>query len=496
MQPILLVHGYSTDASSKPNRDSVAKMYGDLPRWLRREYGNRSVFELDISRYISLEDGIGIDDISRAFDNALRTDFKHLRDGQFHVIIHSTGALVIRNWIRKFAGANQPIRNLIHLAGANFGSGWAHIGKGQLARWGREIWTGSEAGVKVLNALELGSSDTLDMQIGFIADGSEMVAAHKVREFVIIGTQPKTALLSIPVRYAKEDGSDGVVRVSASNLNFTYVKYVANPAGRKVTARQVRLDTDGVNLPESCDYYKVDWESLPGIDRRVVPLAIPWGTAHSGGDVGVVDGSQNRSRIEPLLRAALATSSPAQWQNHVATFQDTTDEAYRLASEREITGLWKLKRWSRKPQYEAHSQIIVRLRDQDGRPVPDFDINFRRGDHAESATDIGGLIEHKHRNLLTPNVITFYLRTGKWDWDDRTFLDDDGNYLNRLADVDDVVLDITGEERQTDDIQYVPFRKHFDGPTLMRYVKPHATTIIDIEMLRIPAPDVFRVFKH
>ena len=137
MEPILLVHGYSAEAESSTNADSVAKIYGQLPNWLRRTYSENSVVDVNLSRYISLEDGIGIDDISRAFDRALRNDYAHLMRGTFHVIIHSTGALVIRNWLRKFADDKQPIRNLIYLAGANLGSGWAHIGKGQLARWGR-----------------------------------------------------------------------------------------------------------------------------------------------------------------------------------------------------------------------------------------------------------------------------------------------------------------------------------------------------------------------
>jgi hypothetical protein len=227
-----------------------------------------------------------------------------------------------------------------------------------------------------------------------------------------------------------------------------------------------------------------------------VPLAIPWATAHSGGDVGVVDGTNNRDVVLPLLTSALETRNAAQWQRQIETFQATTDDAYQLASKREITGIWRDKGWKRKSQYEAHSQIVIRLQDQYGQPVRDFDINFRRGPNAVSTTDIGSLIEHKHRNTLTPNVLTFYLRTGQWDKENGTFLDDDGAYLNRLSEIEDVVLDITGNERQTSDIQYVPFRKRFDTAALTLFVQPHATTIVDVEMQRIPSGDVFRAFRH
>ena len=66
----------------------------------------------------------------------------------FHVVIHSTGALVVRNWIRLFRRRPSPIANLVHLAGANFGSGLAHLGQGQAARWGRLIFQGVGRGAR------------------------------------------------------------------------------------------------------------------------------------------------------------------------------------------------------------------------------------------------------------------------------------------------------------------------------------------------------------
>ena len=43
-----------------------------------------------------------------------------------------------------------------------------------------------------------------------------------MQEFVIVGTQADASWFEFPVRYAHEDGSDGVVRVSAANLNFNH----------------------------------------------------------------------------------------------------------------------------------------------------------------------------------------------------------------------------------------------------------------------------------
>jgi len=126
MESILFIHGYSAE-SKETDFDSVKSIYGDqtakpnlnppdaLRAALRRE--DATVLELNLSRYVTLEDGINLDDISRALDRAFQTDFpKLLKDG-FNVIVHSTGALVIRNWMRLFSPKPSPVRRLIYLAG-------------------------------------------------------------------------------------------------------------------------------------------------------------------------------------------------------------------------------------------------------------------------------------------------------------------------------------------------------------------------------------------
>ena len=51
-----------------------------------------------------------------------------------------------------------------------------------------------------------------------------MLAYYGVMEFSIVGSQPPPQNMIIPFRYGREDGSDGVVRVAASNLNHHYVR--------------------------------------------------------------------------------------------------------------------------------------------------------------------------------------------------------------------------------------------------------------------------------
>ena len=299
MKPIVLIHGYSSES---PTADpaSVSNIYGDLPRRLRESY---DVVEVDLSRYVSLNDSVSIADIARALNRVLLEQHPALLADGFHVVIHSTGALVIRTWIRLFSSRPSPVRNLVYLAGANLGSGWASIGQGQVARWGRYVFErGAQRGVKVLQALELGSSPSLDLHLALTTPDSRMLEDFQVQEFVIIGTQADPSWFAFPVRYAHEDGSDGVVRVAAGNLNFNHVVIRPNekafllPWPTVQTA--VRAAEVKGNFPA---YYSVTETSFAGKDRKLVPCGIPYRCAHSGNDMGIVSGSLPRDQVERML---------------------------------------------------------------------------------------------------------------------------------------------------------------------------------------------------
>jgi hypothetical protein len=418
-------------------------------------------------------------------DGALRGPYSHLMEKTFHVIIHSTGALVVRNWIHKFSGAKQPIRNLVYLAGANFGSGWADLGGNRLARWGRELFTGSEAGKKILDALELGASDTIDLHLALI-EGDASMASRGVREYVIIGSQPAARWFERPIRFAKEDGSDGVVRVSAANLNFCYARFAINTEGMKVTTRDILDLRRREHLPVDAVYYDRVDESLPGVDaREFVPLAIPYNTAHSGNDYSVVYGSANRQYVEPLLKAALETTNIASWRSLVQRFNDVTETSRQMSTQRSFTGRLAARGWDRPAQYDAHAQVIIRLFDEDGRRIEDYDIYFDSQPANGAITAISDLIEHKHKNGVTPNVFMFYLRTEKWDG---------ARWTNRMDELKSLTFSIEANEPETADIQYVPFVLPLDQGAIKKWIRHHTTTVMDIYMRRVPSENVFSVF--
>jgi|ERR1700736_1726492 len=493
MKPIVLIHGYSAES---PGEDptSIAHIYGDLPQRLRATY---QVIEIDLSRYVSVNDSVTISDIARALHRVLTEQYANLLQNGFHVIIHSTGALVVRKWIQLFSQRPSPIGNLVYLAGANLGSGWARVGQGQIARWGRFVFErGAQRGLKVLHALELGSSETIDMHLNFLRDGTNMVKDYQVQEFIIIGTQADPGWFEFPIRYAHEDGSDGVVRVSGTNLNFNHI--VIGP----------KKDTASLNWPlvqtaiqashakaEFPSYYEVKQSSHAGKDRLAVPFGIAYQCAHSGDQMGIVSGELPRDQVMRMLRQALETAERSQdgWQAAVASFDRETGTTFDTAKTMQKPGTLNFLSDPRN-QYDPHSQIVFRIYDQEGLPVPiaSGDIFFVSNQQKKRTIPIQSIIEDTVVSGISRNVIVFYIRAKRFDKRQKDWLD-------QVADVCDFALEITAIEPATpiDDplIVYLPLRIPLTNDELKDLIQPHRTTIIDVTLLRLPSPEVYQLVR-
>lgn len=488
MKPIVFIHGYSAE-SEETNKKAIEGIYGDLPRTLRAAYGDASVVEIDLARYISLDDGISIDDIAYAMDRDLVDNYPHLLSSGFHCLIHSTGALVIKNWIRNFSPRPSPLQNLVHLAGANWGSGWAHVGKTQFAKWGRAIFGAGERGLRILDALELGSSWTIDLHTWFLDKANDLQAKYGVYEHIIVGTQADVAWYEAPVRYAKEDGSDGVVRVSASNLNYNYLSFEPTDEAIQLSWAEAKAQSDR-NIERRGNarpYYKIATASRPGIGgRKEIPFAIPYECAHSGANMGIVTGSKPRQQLLSLIDLALK-STPSNWQGRVAKFEAETQRTYEMALTEQSTN-W-IKKWISKPraQYDKHAQVIFRLRDQDGRPVENYDVFFDSvANKSDKSKPLREIIETSHANKVTRGCICFYLRTDAFD-------DAENRWVAQVPKVNGCHIEITASEPASQDVCYLPLRYEFSSRELNEYLSAHRTTIIDIELLRVPSGQVYRM---
>ncbi len=483
MKPILLIHGYSSEGKS----NTVDQIYGTLPAELRAAFGEDNVLDLNLSRWISLSDGVSIDDISFAMDRALRSKFPKLLTDGFHVVIHSTGALVVRNWIRNYSAKPCPIENLVHLAGANFGSGLAHIGQGQLARWGRFIFEGVGSGEKVLDALEFGSWFAIDLHHHFLQPGQDMRGDYQVQEFCIIGSEIPSSLRLIPIRYIREDSSDNTVRTSAGNLNFNYVTVSPRQEAYSLSVKaleslmQQRLNDETIDDQN----YQFDLSQLSDA-RPAVPYSIAYETAHFGEEIGIVSGKNNRKAVVPLVTMALQTPYDS------AAYSKVADQ-FEVAKQKTFARIGKKKvsliGWNIHKQYEGHAQLIFRLRDQFGEGVKDFDITFKSHPKNKKQTTLESLIEDHHGNKEYSGTITYYLRT-------QQFIKDSKAWDEMLDDIAHVHMEITGHEDKSKDIAYVPVNVRLNPKQVAGMVKSFQTTIVDVELLRLPTQQVFAITKQ
>jgi hypothetical protein len=525
MEPILLVHGYSAESANSDLAD-VARIFGQLPDGLKHVFPPSPVLDVNISRYISLDDGVDLEDITLAFDRVLKNNFSQLHSGGFNAIIHSTGALVLRNWIRRCSPKPSPCRRIIHLAGANLGSGWAHIGETLLAKWLRYIGEGgAERGLAVLDGLELGSNWAWELHRHFLQPGNAMLADYQVMEFSIVGSQPPPKNMIVPFRYGREDGSDGVVRVAASNLNHHYLCIGPALAPENVDwEKAVEFSKRAVDASAAGDladfpspdavfagkYYTLLEENLPGeppinttaeaaAPRPVVPFAIPYSCAHSTEEMGIVSGTRPREKVLELIRGALTCPDEPAYAGLAEKFEQHTDETYaKVVDGNHVGGLHDLFEGARRlvedfiaspeAQYDRHAQVSVRVRDQHGNPIEDCSIHFNSfegGTRPSPGILVNQLFEDTHQNKNSPDTTTFYLRLEAWDG---------STWVDRLAQVNGVDLEIDCIDPKTERIVFVPMRMRLSGALLSRYVRPHRATLIDVELLRLPARETFSMY--
>jgi hypothetical protein len=348
---------------------------------------------------------------------------------------------------------------------------------------------------------------------------------YGVMEFSIVGSQPPPRNLIVPFRYGKEDGSDGVVRVAASNLNHHYLRIgpsrapqdvkwleAADFSKRAVDASAVGNTADFANADAvfAGNYYTLLEENLPdqppirnaepaGAPRPAVPFAIPYCCAHSTEELGIVSGTANREEVLELIREALNCPDHMAQAALAVKFGAQTAKTYDKVRPGthidHLSGLFDgAKRLvddflhSPQAQYDRHAQVSVRVRDQHGNPINDCSIHFNSfGGGTKPRLLINELFEDTHQNKTSPDTTTFYLRLEAWDGND---------WVDRLAQVNGVDFEIDCIDPKTQRIVFVPLRMRLNTVLLARYLQPHRATLIDVELLRLPAHDTFSMFPY
>lgn len=303
----------------------------------------------------SLSDELTLADVAEGFERAIRCRGELGADAPLRILAHSAGALVVRAWLAAHPERRPQVSHFIGLGPAHFGSPLAHKGRsfvGMVAKGNRALGEDFlEVGNRILDALELASPVTWELAH---RDLLRADLAHPVARwsYSICGTGE----LAWPVAAVTDAaGTDGVVRWAGSALDV-----------RKLTVDLTRGGTERVRIA--------------GVRPRDVPLAfVP--ERHHGALL-----SRPSGNLATMVAEALAVTS------------DEEDAAWRA-------------RWvGRHTPREAWQQLIVRVRDERGDPVPDHHVEFEATDRAGERTRLIGVASDVHRNRRDPSLRAFHVR--------------------------------------------------------------------------------------
>lgn len=220
-RPILIIHGWSdTDSSFVRLGELIVGKTG------------RDVQHINLADYVSLDDSVLMDDLVSAMDVAWKDKKLPRQPSSMDVIVHSTGGLIVRDWLtRYFTPTKSPIKHLLMLAPANFGSPLAQKGRALIGRVvvglrSKKIF---QTGTHILKALELASPYAWDLAMRDRFGRADYYGKGKILCTVLIGNTGYRGIRAA----ANEPGMDGTVRVSTANLNCAYCELdFTHPSGK------------------------------------------------------------------------------------------------------------------------------------------------------------------------------------------------------------------------------------------------------------------------
>ena len=343
-RPIVILHGWS----------DIFVSFEPLARLLRAKLDGREISIIHLADYISMEDEVRFDDIVSAMAMAWERNGLPTNPGSVDAIVHSTGGLVIRDWLQRHYGPNDaPIKHLVMLAPANFGSPLAHKGRSLLGR----IWKGFivkeptgaafQTGTHILKGLELASPYTWDLaERDRFADGGMMYGPGNVLCTVLVGQDASGVWNAI----ANEDGWDGTVRVATANMDCARMRVVfpADPSGADpVVVHEAELSS-GLTAFGVLDRH----------DHGSIKL-----TQTEGRSLGYVERTRrNGSLFSDIVTSLTVTDREFErWRNELSDRnRDLIERADR----------------TRNPEKHAFQNTVVRVEDQYGVGVEDFLLEF------------------------------------------------------------------------------------------------------------------------
>ncbi len=433
MNPIVILHGWSDTSES----------FTPLADWLKGQGFN--VVPIYLGDYLSMNDEITLHDLGFAFQRALKAKNISQAPHSFDVVVHSTGGLVVREYLRQVCqGAPQktPVEHLLMLAPANFGSPLAKLGKSVLGRllngWD---WNHlGQTGTIILNALELASPYSFQLALDDLFDPKNAIFdPANTRVTVMVGT-------SAYDNYRKalhENGSDGTVRVSTANLN----------------ANLMRVDFSDPKAPQ----YSFVQDNCPKLALAVFDRNHT--TIH---DPAVATQKSDWTRI---VQKAL-TVPVSGYAAHVADCATLTTKTFVSGGSSQM--------------YHQFQHVVFRVHDQFGQPVDDYIVEFYQEDG-----DSGDRVFAKIHGEILEKVTTY---------------SGDSSYRSFLFDMTDLAKFFDQKPNARVDMSItaaavssrISYRNPPTGITVFSaknraFMRPNEPTLVDVTLYRDPAPEVFKL---
>lgn len=328
----LILHGYSDCSGS----------FEELKERLKEQQIG-SVDTILYGDYQSREDNITFNDVIDGLNDQLIEKGLIDREGKkkkdLNVVVHSTGGLVIRHWLWQYYRDRMddcPVKRLVMLAPANFGSPLAHRGKSFLGRLFKGRWKIGdllEVGRRLLNGLELASPYQWELaHRDLFTENNSYFNRNQIQLTILVGIEDYSGLRG----WVNKPGTDGTVVIAGTSLDSI----------------KLGLDFSDPTTPQEWKETKTAHDFafgvLPEFDH--------------GSIVGKFEDED--SQITQLTVEALKIENADAFNTFKKELADITNDTYEFYDGKENN------------KYSRYQQFIIRGIDDHGEPVSDYTIEF------------------------------------------------------------------------------------------------------------------------
>ena len=328
----LIIHGWS-DCSG-----SFVEM---KKRFQERGIGN--VETILYADYQSREDNITFNDVIDGLNQQMIQMGLIRPDGtsenELNIVVHSTGGLVIRHWIWRYYNhriEECPVKRIVMLAPANFGSPLAHRGKSFLGRLVKGRWKIGdflEVGRRLLDGLELASPYQWELaHRDLFYPQKTFYQRDRIQLTILTGIEDYSGIRG----WVNKPGTDGTVVI----------------AGSSVDSVKLSLDFSNPDLPYS-------WQKTKTANDYAFGVL-------NGLDHGTITSEfeKDESEIIDLTTKALTISSEDQFSAFRDKIETITDNTYADNAGRS------------RNKYSRYQQFIIRAVDDHGMGIRDYTLEF------------------------------------------------------------------------------------------------------------------------